>query len=119
MHDGVGFWFLQGSSFYYKSKNKIDVDYKTHANTIPLMLRFEREPERSVKFQLQIYLAYERENRKKIDFIKEEKMQFDLEGNLVHEETIQNVGSFKAYSNGMVVGKFNDRTLLTLNSKKM
>ena len=54
-----------------------------------------------------------------MSLVKEEKVQFDSEGNLIHDEIIENVGNFKAYSNGMVVGKFSDRTLLTLNSKKM
>ena len=51
--------------------------------------------------------------------MKEEKPQFDREGNLIQEENIEDVGNFKAYSNGIVIAKFNDRTLLTLNSKKM
>jgi hypothetical protein len=45
--------------------------------------------------------------------------KFDNENNLVKEQSLTDVGNLKAYSNGIIVVNFVDRSMLTLNAKRM
>lgn len=45
--------------------------------------------------------------------------KFDNENNLVKEENIEGLGNFKAYSNGIIIAKFKNGGIVTLNSKRM
>ena len=60
---------------------------------------------------------FQHNSRKNINLTQSAK--FDNEANLLHEEYVEQIGNFKAYSNGCVIAKFVDKCLLTLNSKKM
>ena len=71
-----------------------------------------------MKSQLDLFMAYFQHNsRTSTNSLPEAK--FDNEANLLNEEYVDEIGSFKAYSNGCVIAKFVDKCLMTLNSKKM
>lgn len=62
MSDGIGFWFVEVSTFIYKKKNQVPKDFSFYEQVIPLIIRFQDEVERDIKAELIAFLNYTRHN---------------------------------------------------------